>query len=148
MRLWSIHPKYLDRQGLLALWREGLLALAVLRGQTRGYKNHPQLERFKRSPQPLNVLGYYLREVCREAWARGYSFQAAKLGQLGKNKPDRVTLTRGQLAYERGHLLAKLEKRTPLLALTWGNVVAWRPHPLFRLRPGGVAAWEKGTLKK
>jgi len=31
MRLWTIHPKYLDRQGLLALWREALLAQKVLR---------------------------------------------------------------------------------------------------------------------
>ena len=29
MRLWSLHPRYLDRQGLTALWREGLLARAV-----------------------------------------------------------------------------------------------------------------------
>lgn len=30
MRLWSIHQSYLDRQGLLAVWREGLLAQGVL----------------------------------------------------------------------------------------------------------------------
>jgi carboxyl-terminal processing protease len=29
MRLWSLHPKYLDAQGLVALWREALLAKAV-----------------------------------------------------------------------------------------------------------------------
>jgi hypothetical protein len=34
MRLWSLHPKHLDRQGLLAVWREGLLAQEVLRGET------------------------------------------------------------------------------------------------------------------
>ena len=39
MRLWSLRPKYLDSQGLVALWREGLLAQAVLRGKTRGYRN-------------------------------------------------------------------------------------------------------------
>jgi hypothetical protein len=43
MRLWSLHPQYLDPQGLVALWREALLAQAVLRGKTRGYKHHPQL---------------------------------------------------------------------------------------------------------
>lgn len=43
MRLWSLHPQYLDAKGLVALWREGLLAQAVLAGQTRGYKRHPQL---------------------------------------------------------------------------------------------------------
>ncbi len=47
MRLWSLHPKYLDRQGLLAVWREGLLAQKVLQGKTKGYKNHPQLKRFQ-----------------------------------------------------------------------------------------------------
>ncbi|WP_245747334.1 pyrimidine dimer DNA glycosylase/endonuclease V [Frateuria terrea] len=47
MHLWTPHPKHLDRQGLLALWREGLLARAVLRGQTRGYRQHPPLERFR-----------------------------------------------------------------------------------------------------
>ena len=26
MRLWSLHPKHLDPQGLVARWREGLLA--------------------------------------------------------------------------------------------------------------------------
>ena len=46
MRLWSLHPKYLDARGLVALWREALLAQAVLRGETRGYRHHPQLARF------------------------------------------------------------------------------------------------------
>ncbi|WP_343214776.1 pyrimidine dimer DNA glycosylase/endonuclease V, partial [Dokdonella sp.] len=40
MRLWSLHPRYLDPQGLVALWREALLAKAVLRGETRGYTQH------------------------------------------------------------------------------------------------------------
>lgn len=30
MRLWSIHPCYLDSKGLIALWRESLLAQACL----------------------------------------------------------------------------------------------------------------------
>ena len=41
MKLWSIHPKYLDAKGLVALWREALLAQKVLDGKTEGYKNHP-----------------------------------------------------------------------------------------------------------
>ena len=49
MRLWSLHPKYLDIKGLVACWREGLLARKVLLDQTKGYKNHPQLIRFNRS---------------------------------------------------------------------------------------------------
>ncbi len=34
MRLWTLHPKYLDPRGLVALWREALFAQAVLRGWT------------------------------------------------------------------------------------------------------------------
>ena len=37
MRLWSLHPRCLDAKGLVALWREGLLAQEVLRGKTRDY---------------------------------------------------------------------------------------------------------------
>jgi len=46
MRIWSLHPKYLDTKGLVALWRDALLARHVLQGKTTGYKNHPQLNRF------------------------------------------------------------------------------------------------------
>ncbi|MGA2330816.1 MAG: pyrimidine dimer DNA glycosylase/endonuclease V [Syntrophales bacterium] len=46
MRLWSLHPGYVDARGLVALWREGMLARKVLQHQTKGYKNHLQLHRF------------------------------------------------------------------------------------------------------
>ena len=47
MRIWSLHPRYLDAKGLVAVWRETLLAKHVLEGKTKGYKNHPQLNRFR-----------------------------------------------------------------------------------------------------
>nr|WP_253280607.1 pyrimidine dimer DNA glycosylase/endonuclease V [Arcanobacterium phocae] len=47
MRLWSIRPSQLDRAALIAGWREGLLAQKVLAGLTKGYRHHPQLERFR-----------------------------------------------------------------------------------------------------
>ena len=53
MRLWSLDPAHLDRQGLVACWREALLAQAVLAGRTRGYRHHPQLERFRVVPGPV-----------------------------------------------------------------------------------------------
>jgi hypothetical protein len=67
MRLWSLHPKYLDARGLVALWREGLLAQAVLRGRTNGYVHHPQLERFRAESSPLGAIADYLRGVHGEA---------------------------------------------------------------------------------
>ena len=60
MRIWSVHPRYLDRQGLLACWRESLLAQAVLADATKGYQHHPQLERFREQPDPLVAIGAYL----------------------------------------------------------------------------------------
>ena len=67
MRLWSLHPRYLDAKGLVALWREALLAQKVLHGNTKGYRNHPQLTRFKQQQNPLAAIAAYLREVQREA---------------------------------------------------------------------------------
>jgi hypothetical protein len=75
MRLWSVHPKYLDSRGLVALWREALLAQAVLRGRTNGYVHHPQLQRFRAQPSPLGAIADYLRGVHLEAVRRGYALR-------------------------------------------------------------------------
>lgn len=67
MRLWSLHPKYLDVKGLVALWREGLLARAVLKGKTKGYTNHTQLIRFKKQKNPVLFLDTFLNQVYLES---------------------------------------------------------------------------------
>ena len=140
MRLWSLHPKYLDPKGLVALWREGLLAQAVLAGRTRGYKHHPQLTRFLSSAAPRSYIGAYLDRVHAEAVRRGYNFDKGKIDRVGK--VERLTVTRGQLEYEWLHLTAKLGTRAP----AWlGELTAVRqpqPHPLFRVIAGDVAPWE------
>jgi hypothetical protein len=59
MRIWSLHPKYLDAKGLVALWRESLLAKQALESKTKGYKNHPQLNRFKNSG---NAVGWIFQK--------------------------------------------------------------------------------------
>ena len=111
MRLWTLHPRYLDPQGLVALWREGLLARAVLRGATRGYQRHPQLERFRLAPAPEAAIDAYLGAVLVEAQARGYRFDAAKLGPV--DAAIALEATSGQLDHEWAHLLAKLQRRNP-----------------------------------
>jgi hypothetical protein len=140
MRLWSLHPRYLDARGLVALWREGLLAQAVLAGKTRGYRRHPQLLRFSQSPAPRRHIATYLQHVCDEATRRGYKFDEKKIGRGGMAEPLRVT--RGQMKFERAHLERKLKVRDPvrLKALIAVNRLA--PHPLFRVVAGKVAAWE------
>lgn len=138
MRLWSLHPRYLDPQGLLALWREALLARAVLAGRTRGYRHHPQLERFRRSPDPLAALDTYLFHVRQEGLRRGYRFHAhdPSPGDLV------LTVTTGQLAYEREHLWRKLAARAPDWARRLPEGLP-EPHPLFRVVEGAVEPWER-----
>jgi hypothetical protein len=142
MRLWSLHPKYLDSQGLVALWREALLAQAVLRGKTRGYKHHPQLERFTSHRSPRLAINAYLRSIHEEAASRGYKFDRRKIGPT--RAIPRITLSNGQLLHEWRHLLLKLSARSPSLYSSWRNVSNPAHHPLFRLRPGAKASWERG----
>ncbi|MCX7515121.1 pyrimidine dimer DNA glycosylase/endonuclease V [Frateuria sp. STR12] len=140
MRLWTLHPKHLDRQGLLALWREGLLARAVLHGQTRGYRHHPQLERFRSQAVPEFAIDAYLAAVQEEASARGYAFDRSKLGVI--RPVPAIAETTGQLEYEWRHLLRKLAVRNPALAERW-QAEPPACHPLFVIAPGPIAPWER-----
>lgn len=141
MRLWTLHPKYLDPQGLVALWREALLARAVLRNETRGYRHHPQLQRFRAHPTPRSAINAYLRAVLLEAERRGYSFDKTKVGPI--RAPITLTATVGQLQYEWRHLLGKLERRSPRLHRQWIGARSLQPHPIFRVTAGEVEAWER-----
>ena len=142
MRLWSLHPAHLDRQGLTALWREGLLARAVLSGRTRGYLNHPQLERFRAQPEPLSSLDAYLSVVVDEAASRGYRYDRTKLATVGT--VPLIEVTEGQLAFEWQHLMAKLARRSPDWHAAQLERSVPRCHPCLTVVPGPVAGWERG----
>lgn len=144
MRLWTLHPKYLDRQGLTALWREGLLAQAVLRGRTRGYRAHPQLDRFRASRRPIGLIAAYLHAVWREACRRGYHYDRRRIS--GRPAPGRIPVSRGQVEWEWDHLRRKLHARSPRDLERWGNVRTPQLHPVFRAVPGGPAPWERGGI--
>jgi hypothetical protein len=141
MRLWTLHPRYLDPQGLVALWRESLLAKAVLGGATKGYRHHPQLHRFQLQSAPRSAINRYLSGILSEAMARGYSFDATKIGPL--RQCAKITSTSGQLQYEWQHLLKKLRARSPDLYRRLRHVSEPMPHPMFRVVAGPVAAWER-----
>lgn len=140
MRLWSLHPGYLDAKGLVALWREALLAQKVLRGGTKGYRNHPQLDRFKRLRNPAGAVALYLRAVHEEAVRRGYSFDGGKIGPCARLK--NVPVTSGQLAFELEHLKSKLKLRDPAAYARIERISKPLPHPLFKVVRGGVEGWE------
>lgn len=141
MRIWSIHPKYLDAKGLVALWRETLLAKHVLEGKTKGYTHHPQLTRFRAASNPLAAINQYLSVVYQEAVGRGYHFDTTKIEQT--SAPTHIPVTQGQLDYELHHLLAKLKRRAPKQYQAVAEVRHCQAHPLFQVVEGGVEAWEK-----
>jgi Pyrimidine dimer DNA glycosylase len=141
MRLWTLHPKYLDPQGLVALWREALLARAVLRQQTRGYRNHPQLDRFRAHEAPRSAINAYLAAIHSEATARGYAFDREKIGPQRSVRP--ISVTTGQMSYEWRHLLRKLSARSPALRSHWRTVRTPLCHPLFEPVPGLIEPWER-----
>ena len=140
MRIWSLHPKYLDAKGIVALWREALLAKHVLEGKTKGYKNHPQLNRFKECSRPLDAINIYLLHIYKEAQHRGYSFDDSKFSKIAK--PIKIKVTQGQLNYEFKHLLIKLKKRDGKLYKQLVADVLREAHPLFKVIEGAIEPWE------
>ena len=141
MRLWSLHPSLLDARGLVAVWREGLLAQKVLRGKTKGYRHHPQLERFRRSRKPITAIVNYLWVIHAEAERRGYSFNRSKI--VGRRRACRIAVTRGQLDFEWAHLVKKVRIREPAWLLELGRHRRIKPHPLFVVVAGRIEPWER-----
>ena len=140
MRIWSLHPKHLDAKGLVALWRETLLAKHVLEGKTKGYKNHPQLTRFKQSEKPLDAINAYLMIIFKEASSRGYNFNPEKF--TDNNAEVKITVTRGQFIYEIEHLQKKLRKRDQKKFKENKLGKKYFVHPVFKIIKGEVEEWE------
>lgn len=144
MRLWTLHPQYLDRQGLLAAWREGLLAQKVLMGGTRGYRKHPQLLRFSQCGQPILAIGNYLNGIFEVAQQRGYKFAFDKI--INPNNSMQIDETDGQLLYEWQHLKRKLRQRSKEQYEQLSGIEIPQPHPFFKIVSGPVRPWER-TVK-
>jgi len=143
MRLWSLHPSCLDSIGLVALWRESLLAQKVLQGKTRGYKNHPQLDRFREYANPLAAIESYLFFIYEESLVRGYSFDKTKFNLVGEPLRVIIPVTEGQVQYEFALLLQKLQTRN---TKAYGELRGLSGIPimsLFYTVLGQTSSWEK-----
>ncbi len=140
MRIWSLHPKYLDAKGLVALWRETLLAKNVLLGNTKGYKNHPQLIRFKSAVKPVNAINQYLEAVYEESLRRGYNFNKDKIDRPFSH--SKIPVSKGQMQYEKNHLLKKLEIRDQEKYDQLLQQTEMEAHPLFIVVEGETEEWE------
>jgi hypothetical protein len=144
LRLWSIHPQYLDGIGLVALWRESLLAQKILKEQTKRYRNHPQLKRFKMHRHPERAIANYLMKIWQESRRRGYNFDKKKIGR--ENATVKIPVTRGQLKYEFDWLLDKLKKRDLDRYNLLRSVKKIECHPAFKIIEGGIEEWEEVKL--
>ena len=147
MRIWSIHPKYLDWKGLGAQWREALLAQKVLQGETKGWRNHPQLNRFKEHPEPMQAVGYYLVEINIESLERGYNYNYSKILEP-VDIVDKIPINLGQIEYEYKILMKRLKTRTPKRYQINQNTEEIMPHPLFETREGPPESWEKSYWRE
>jgi hypothetical protein len=141
MRLWSLHPEYLDRQGIVALWREALLAKKVLENKTKGYKNHPQLIRFKKTKEPLRAINNYLSVVYIEAVKRNYNFDESKFES--SIDIEKIEVTLGQMVYELNHLKKKLSVRDNKKLSEIISVEVPESNPVFKVVKGEVEEWER-----
>ncbi|MFW6226216.1 MAG: pyrimidine dimer DNA glycosylase/endonuclease V [bacterium] len=139
MRIWSLHPSTLDVRGLVACWRETLLAKNVLSGQTKGYKNHPQLDRFKSTSDPIFYINLYLYTLYQEACNRGYNFDFNKIGRINIEFEMPISCYTGQIDFEVYLLKEKVKKRQ----IDWIDNVQFSVNPIFNLVSGGVESWEK-----
>jgi len=142
MRLWSLHPSYLDTKGIVALWREGLLARAVLRGATKGCRHRPQLIPFRELRAPVSAINAYLSAIADEADARNYRFDRSRTGPARVRST--IPVTSGQVAFETGHLRRKLEVRSPESCARLPSAALPAIHPLFTLVEGEAEPWERG----
>ncbi len=144
MRLWSLHPRYLDAKGLVALWREALLAQKVLRGKTRGYRFHPQLSRFREHSSPVAAIAAYLNAIADEAANRGYHFDRQRIARARRTL--KISVTDGQLRYELRHLRRKLRVRDAQRLKLLPRLTEIKPHPLLRVITGAVETWERKNI--
>ncbi len=143
MRLWSFHPAYLDSRGLVALWRESLLALAVLQGRTNGYRHHPQLTRFRDSEDPVKSIGYYLSIILIASRERNFNFNSSKIPFCNYDIAGSIPVPAGQVRYEWAHFIKKIMSRDMNRYLEVKGILIPCLHPLFHGTEGGVEPWEK-----
>jgi hypothetical protein len=146
MRIWTVHPGYLDTAGLVAVWREALLAQKVLQGQTKGYRNHPQLRRFKEQADPIGAVAAYLGTIHNESVNRGYKFGEDKIS--AHDFDGYILCTHGQLLYEWRHLKSKLKSRDARKYSEIEDVKEPAANPVFTIVDGNIEDWEVVTRQR
>ncbi|MGV0439032.1 pyrimidine dimer DNA glycosylase/endonuclease V [Corynebacterium mastitidis] len=122
LRISSLHPNLVDSKSLVVYWREALLVQNVLRGLTRAYRNHPQLDGVRSYPDPVGAVCFHLHGLVDDTDQRGCRLNL-DLVRLTVNSPRdvRLSMRSGGVAYERDLLLDKVTRRDPRLAASWSR---------------------------
>jgi len=152
MRLWSLHPKLLDWNGLQGQWKEAIEAQNILMGKSAFHSpKHPQLIRFWNHPYPIRAITYYLFCVWSESIDRGYGYNEDLI--LKKEDPyifniPLIKVTRKQLEYEWNLLKAKFTTRknlklSPFLQDKDLDLIEPFAHSLFEVVDGEIEEWER-----
>ena len=115
----------------------------MLAGLTKGYKNHPQLDRFYAHENALEAVNAYLAEVYAEGRARGYKFDAAKVGEFDERNLAKIAVSRGQIEYEFAFLQKKLKSRDVKAYERNLSVKNIEIAGVFEEVAGGIEPWEK-----
>lgn len=129
MRMWSFHPKYLDPKGFVAEWRETLLARNVLKGLTKGWVKHPQLNRFRKAKDRIGFINRYLYVIYEDSIRRNYNFDKSKLCYDFSNEV--VEISKEDLINEWNVYLNKIKKRSNKLYITMKYIKIPELHPCF-----------------
>lgn len=153
MRLWSLHPSYLDKQALQVCWADALQALEYYkqeRAYMKGITNdlspyfYPCLDRFRMTGSPIAHITNYLHGLCDESERRNTPFGRAKLPEFTPGL--RLKVTDGQIAREEKLLLLQLNRRKQ--TQLWMDLFVAeyvQPHPLFEIVSGPVEPWETSS---
>jgi hypothetical protein len=112
-----------------------------LAGATKGYRHHPQLDRFRQSGHPSRAIASYLWSVADEAKERGYVFDVSKIAM--RRGTVTIPVTNGQLAYEFTHLKQKLRQRDPKRLQLVSKRESLKVNSMFKAVDGPIAPWER-----
>lgn len=137
MRLWTIHPEYLDNKQLSTLWRDTLLAKNVLSGLTKHHKSDSQLNRFQNHPIPRKAINFYLSIIWEESQNRNMPFDESKFSKTSLKEKEFIEVNTGQVSFEFKRL--KQEQKNDIIQIP----AKIKIHPLFKSVNGPVEVWEK-----
>lgn len=140
MSLWVVHPKYLDKQGLVSVWREGLRAQKILSGETACSSNQMLVRQFAADPQPMKAIGAYLSFIAAEGARRGYKFGHEKI-KCPNFDETAVPLEPKDLVFEMKDLRRRLKARDKDKWRETVKVEKIEPHPGLRGSVMPMSKW-------